>query len=189
MDNFKIEEAIKTILIAIGEDPTREGLLETPRRVAEMYKNISLSYQEDPKTHLQEIFQDEDHEELVLIKDIGFYSFCEHHLMPFWGKAHLGYIPRKGRLVGLSKLARVVDCLSRRLQIQERLTSQIADTLYKTLDPRGVIVVLEAEHMCMSMRGIQKPGSITITSALRGSFLKNPETRAEAMSLIMSSNK
>lgn len=189
MENLKIEEAVKNIILAIGEDPSREGLLETPQRVAEMYRTIALSYQEDPKVHLQEIFQDESHEELVLVKDIGFYSFCEHHLMPFWGKAHVGYIPCKGRLVGLSKLARVVDCLSRRLQIQERLTSQIADTLYINLKPRGVVVILEAEHMCMSMRGIQKPGSLTITSALRGIFLKNSKTRAEAMSLIMSSQK
>lgn len=189
MDNLKIEEAIKVILEAIGEDPNREGLKDTPRRVAEMYKDISLSYKEDPTVHLQGIFQDEDHEELVLIKDIGFHSFCEHHLMPFWGKAHIGYIPSKGRLVGLSKLARVVDTLSKRLQIQERLTSQIADTLFQTLNPRGVIVILEAEHMCMNMRGIQKPGSTTITSALRGVFLKNSKTRAEAMSLIMSPNR
>ncbi len=186
MDNSKIEEAIKVILQAIGEDPDREGLRDTPRRVAEMYQYIAVSYKEDPKIHLQGIFQDEDHEELVLIKDIVFHSFCEHHLMPFWGKAHLGYIPSKGKLVGLSKLARVVDCLSKRLQIQERLTSQIADTLFETLHPKGVIVVLEAEHMCMNMRGIQKPGSTTITSALRGAFLKNSKTRAEAMSLILS---
>lgn len=189
MESLKVEEAIKTILVAMGEDPGREGLRETPRRVAEMYKRIFDSGKEDPKVHLREVFQDEEHEEMVLMKDISFYSFCEHHLLPFWGKAHVGYIPSRGRLVGLSKLARVVDCLSNRLQIQERLTSQIADTLFEALEAKGVIVVVEAEHMCMSMRGIQKPGSVTVTSALRGIFLNDLRTRAEAMSLIMSQSR
>ncbi|MGI6629026.1 MAG: GTP cyclohydrolase I FolE [Bacillota bacterium] len=186
MDKERIEHAVREILEAIGEDPQREGLVDTPKRVARMYEEIFCGLQEDAKKHLMVQFFDEKHEEMVLVKDIPLYSMCEHHLMPFYGKAHVAYIPRKGKITGLSKLARTVECFAKRPQVQERLTSQIADAIMETLEPRGVLVVIEAEHMCMTMRGVKKPGSATITSAVRGTFASNQATRAEAFSLIKS---
>ncbi len=179
------EEAIKTavvmILKAIGEDPTREGLRDTPRRIAEMYRELFAGLKHDPAEVLQVRF-DEGHSEMVIVKDIPFYTVCEHHFLPFHGVAHVGYIPR-GHVVGISKLARAVEILARRPQLQERLTSQIADTIMTTLEPNGVGVVLEGEHLCMTMRGVKKPGSKVVTSAMRGVF-KNVATRAEFMALI-----
>ncbi|MCX5751588.1 MAG: GTP cyclohydrolase I FolE [Candidatus Saganbacteria bacterium] len=179
----KIEKAVKEILLAVGEDPNREGLKNTPARVAKMYAEIFAGIGKDPGKEAT-VFHQEEHEELVIVKDIPFYSICEHHLVPFIGKAHVAYIPTKGKVTGLSKLVRVVDGFAKRPQVQERLTSQIADTLMERLTPRGVMVVIEAEHLCMSMRGVKKPGSVTITSAVRGVFQKNAKTRAEAMTLI-----
>ncbi|WP_026476860.1 GTP cyclohydrolase I FolE [Alkaliphilus transvaalensis] len=184
MDKEKIERAVRDILEAIGEDPDREGLVDTPKRIAKMYEEIFSGLHEDPKEHLEIYFQDESHEELVLVKDIPVYSMCEHHLVPFYGKIHVGYIPKDGKLTGLSKLARVVDTVAKRPQLQERLTSMVADALEEMLQPQGVIVVAEAEHMCMTMRGVRKPGSKTITSVVRGIFKKDARSRAEAMSLI-----
>jgi GTP cyclohydrolase I len=183
MDEKKIEQAVKLILEAIGEDPDREGLKETPARVARMYTEIFRGLQENPEDHLEKTFS-EDHNEMVIVKDIPLYSICEHHLLPFYGKAHVAYIPHKGKVTGLSKLVRVVDGFARRPQLQERLTSQIADTIMNRLRAYGVLVVIEAEHMCMTFRGVNKPGSKTITSAVRGGFQKNEATRAEAFSLI-----
>ncbi|MFZ5597251.1 MAG: GTP cyclohydrolase I FolE [Bacillota bacterium] len=183
VDREKIETAVRMILEAIGEDPDREGLRETPARVARMYQEIFSGLWEDPREHLQKMFS-EEHEEMVLVKDIPIYSMCEHHLLPFFGRAHVAYIPKKGNVTGLSKLARVVEGFARRPQLQERLTSQIADAIMKALTPQGVLVVVEAEHMCMTLRGVRKPGSKTITSAVRGSFQRNEVTRAEALSLI-----
>ncbi|BAF59580.1 MAG: GTP cyclohydrolase I FolE [Pelotomaculum sp.] len=182
-DQHKIEKAVRLILEAIGENPEREGLKGTPARVARMYEEIFSGLQEDPEEHLQKIFS-EEHEEMVIVKDIPLYSICEHHLLPFYGKAHVAYIPRKGKVTGLSKLARVVEGFAKRPQLQERLTSQIADTIMRRLNPIGVLVVIEAEHMCMTFRGVKKPGSKTVTSAVRGLFRKNVATRAEAFSLI-----
>ncbi len=187
VDAKKIEEGVRLILEGIGEDPEREGLLETPARVSRMYEEVFAGLTEDPARHFETTF-DEHHEEMVLVRDIPFYSMCEHHLVPFFGKAHVAYIPAAdGRVCGLSKLARLVEAFARRPQVQERLTTQIADTLIEQLDPQGVIVVMEAEHMCMSMRGVKKPGSKTITSAVRGAFEKSQATRAEALSLILRS--
>lgn len=183
VDQAKIEKAVHMILEAIGDNPEREGLVDTPARVARMYQEIFCGMDEDPKQHLQVLFT-EDHEELVLVKDISFYSMCEHHLLPFFGKAHVAYIPRKGRITGLSKLARTVDTIAKRPQLQERLTFTIADMIMEALNPLGVMVVVEAEHMCMTMRGIKKPGSMTLTSAVRGLFKTKQATRAEAFSLI-----
>ncbi|MBO8167591.1 MAG: GTP cyclohydrolase I FolE [Thermoanaerobacteraceae bacterium] len=183
MDLKKIEAGVKMILEGIGENPDREGLKDTPKRVARMYKEIFYGLEQDPKEHLQVLFT-EEHEEMVLVKDIPLYSMCEHHLLPFYGKAHVAYIPRKGKITGLSKLARVVEGFAKRPQLQERLTSQIADSIMEALEPLGVIVVVEAEHMCMTMRGVKKPGSKTLTSAVRGVFKTNEATRAEAFSLI-----
>ena len=184
MDKDKIKRAVRDILEAIGEDPDREGLLETPDRIARMYEEIYSGLKEDPKKHLEIFFQDEKHEELVLVKDIPFYSTCEHHMVPFFGKAHIAYIPKGGKLTGLSKLARVVDSVSRRPQLQERITKTIAEALMEVLEPFGVVVVVEAEHMCMTMRGVKKAGSKTITSAVRGIFETDASARAEVMSLI-----
>ena len=185
MDNAKIEQGVRLILEGIGEDPDREGLLDTPARVARMYEEVFAGLTEDPARHFEVTF-DEHHEEMVLVKDIPFYSMCEHHLVPFFGKAHVAYIPASdGRICGLSKLARLVEAFAKRPQVQERLTNQIADTLIEQLDPQGVIVVIEAEHMCMSMRGVKKPGSQTVTSAVRGVFEKSAPIRAEALSLIL----
>lgn len=183
IDHRKIEEAVRMILEAIGEDPNREGLLDTPARVARMYAEIFSGLNEDPKQHFSVVFG-EDHEELVLVKDIPFFSTCEHHLVPFFGKAHVGYLPRGGRVTGLSKLARAVEAVAKRPQLQERITATVADSIMEALDPYGVIVVVEAEHMCMTMRGVKKPGSKTITSAVRGVFADDAMARAEVLSLI-----
>jgi GTP cyclohydrolase IA len=178
-----IEEAVKSILIAIGEDPEREGLRETPQRVARMYAEIFDGIHRDPGEVVDSFFGDEHYQEIVMVRDIAFYSNCEHHLVPFHGKAHVAYIPQ-GRVTGLSKLARLIEGFARRPQMQERLTAQVADTLMDRLDPLGVMVVIEAEHLCMSMRGVRKPGSITVTSAVRGTMATNPSTRAEAIALM-----
>ena len=183
MDLEKIEKGVRLILEGVSEDPDRAGLKTTPRRVARMFSEILGGIHENPEKHLRAIHQ-EKHDEMVLIKNIPLYSMCEHHLLPFAGLAHVAYIPKGGRIVGLSKIARVVDGLSRRLQVQERLTKQIADLINDHLRPLGVMVVIEAEHMCMSMRGAKKPKSITVTSAVRGSFRNSPVTRAEAITLI-----
>ncbi|OPJ57047.1 GTP cyclohydrolase I FolE [Alkalithermobacter paradoxus] len=184
MDKEKIQRAVKDILEAIGENPEREGLKGTPDRIARMFEEIYCGLNEDPKKHLEIYFQDEKHEELVLVKDIPFYSTCEHHLVPFFGKAHVAYIPKGGKLTGLSKLARVVETVARRPQLQERITTTVADAINEVLNPHGVVVIVEAEHMCMTMRGIKKPGSKTVTSAVRGIFQKDAAARAEVMSLI-----
>jgi GTP cyclohydrolase I len=184
MDMEKIQEGVRLILEGVGEDPEREGLKKTPARVAKMYAECFAGLYENPAEFFETTF-DEHHEEMVLVRDIPFYSMCEHHLAPFFGKAHVAYIPAKdGHICGLSKLARLVDTFAKRPQVQERLTSQVADTLIEQLHPQGVIVVIEAEHLCMSMRGIKKPGSRTTTSAVRGIFQRNQATRAEAFSLI-----
>lgn len=177
-------DAVRTLLEALGEDPDREGLKRTPERVAEFLEEFTSGRDVDPAAVLDSLFE-EQHDEMIIVKDIPFASLCEHHLLPMVGRAHVGYIPnKKGQVTGLSKLARVVEIVSRRLQMQERLTTQVADAIEKALDPRGVIVVVEAEHMCMSMRGVQKPGHLTVTSAVRGVFRENVATRAEAMSII-----
>jgi GTP cyclohydrolase I len=184
IDRDRVERAVREILLAIGEDPDRDGLVRTPARVAEMFSEIFAGIGEDPASHLTVRF-DADHDEMVMVRDIPLYSNCEHHLVPFIGKAHVAYIPGDdGRITGLSKLARLVDGFARRPQVQERLTTQIADTLDEVLKPKGVLVVIEAEHLCMSMRGVRKPGSMTITSAVRGLFKTNAATRAEAMGFI-----
>ena len=183
MDKKKIKKAVKDILIAIGDDPKRADLIDTPKRVADMYEEIFSGIGKDPKKEL-EVLLGEKHSEIVLIKAIPLYSMCEHHLLPFIGKVHVAYIPKGGRVTGLSKLVRVVDILSKRLQVQERLTTQIADIIMQKLKPLGVFVVIEAEHLCMSMRGVKKPGTSTITSAVRGVFKENAKTRQEALSLI-----
>ncbi len=184
VDLPRIEAAVREILLAIGEDPDRSGLVDTPKRVAKAYEEVFSGLHQDPADVLGVTF-DIAHEEMVLVKDIPFYSTCEHHLVPFHGFAHVGYIPSEdGMVTGLSKLARLVDIFARRPQVQERLTSQVADALMKHLRPRGAIVVIECEHMCMSMRGVRKPGAKTVTSAVRG-LLHEPATRAEAMSLIL----
>jgi GTP cyclohydrolase IA len=184
MDREKIEAGVRLILQGIGEDTAREGLRATPSRVADMYEEIFSGLNADPAEHFCVTFN-EEHQEMVLVRDIPMYSVCEHHLVPFVGRAHVAYIPgESGRICGLSKLARVVDVFAKRPQVQERLTSQIADTIVENLDPAGVIVILEAEHLCMSMRGVKKAGSETVTSAVRGLFESNIATRAEAMSLI-----
>ena len=183
IDLDKIERGVRLILEGVGEDPERPGLKRTPRRVAEMYAELTAGMREDPHAHVHPLPGDK-HDEMVIVKDIHFASVCEHHLAPFVGKAHIAYIPRQGRIVGLSKLARLVDSFARRLQVQERLTSEIADTLQDGLEPVGVMVVMEAEHTCMTVRGVKKPGATTVTSAIRGGFRKDPRTRAEAMALI-----
>jgi GTP cyclohydrolase I len=183
MDLAKIERGVRLILKGAGEDPKRPGIRETPTRVAHMFAEILGGIYENPERHLEAI-QHERHDEMVLIKNIPLYSMCEHHMLPFAGVAHVAYIPKDGRIVGLSKIVRVVDSLSRRLQVQERLTKQIADLINEHLQPLGVMVVIEAEHMCMSMRGAKKPKAVTVTSAVRGSFRASPMTRAEAISLI-----
>jgi GTP cyclohydrolase IA len=186
VDHARAEAAVRELLIAVGEDPDREGLRDTPARVARAYAEIFAGLYVDPSTVLERTF-DEGHGELVLVKDIPLFSTCEHHLVPFHGVAHVGYIPSEsGKVTGLSKIARVVDLYAKRPQVQERLTGQIADALVDKLDPRGVIVVVDAEHLCMAMRGIRKPGSRTTTSAVRGLFKSSPSSRAEALSLIRS---
>jgi GTP cyclohydrolase IA len=183
VDKVKIEAAFKMILEALGENPEREGLAQTPKRVARMYEEIFAGMNSDPKDFLDVSFT-EYHDELVLVKDIPIYSMCEHHFLPFYGMAHIAYIPKGGKVVGISKLARVVETYARRPQLQERLTSQVADCIFETLKPMGVGVVIQAEHMCMTMRGVKKPGALTVTSAVRGIFETRPETRAELFALI-----
>jgi len=183
MNLQQIEQAVRLIIEAIGEDPNREGLRDTPKRVAKMYAEVFSGLNEDPKEYFKTIFG-EAHEELVLVKDIPFYSMCEHHLVPFFGLAHVAYIPRGGRVTGLSKLARAVEAVARRPQLQERITATIADSIIEALDPHGVMVVVEAEHMCMTMRGIKKPGAKTVTTAVRGVFASNEAKRAEILSFI-----
>lgn len=179
----KLEQAIYQLLEALGENPEREGLIETPKRVAKMYQEMFSGLNEDPKDQFTAVFT-ENHDEVVLVKDIPFYSMCEHHLVPFYGVAHVAYLPSDGRVTGLSKLARAVEVASKRPQLQERLNSQVADALEEALQPKGVFVMLEAEHMCMTMRGIKKPGSKTVTTVARGIFKDNREERKEILSLI-----
>jgi GTP cyclohydrolase I len=184
VEREKIIEGVRMILEGIGEELEREGLVKTPERVANMYEEILCGMDIEPSSVIQAMFM-EEHEEMIVVKDIPLYSICEHHLMPFLGKAHVAYIPGpEGQITGISKLARVVDVLSKRLQVQERLTTDVADTLVRALRPRGVLVVIEAEHLCMSMRGVKKPGTLTVTSAVRGTFHTNAASRAEAMALI-----
>jgi len=184
VDHERIERAVREILHAIGEDPDRDGLLRTPARVAEMYAEVCAGLSQDPASHLVVTFE-ANHDEMVLVRDIALYSICEHHLVPFHGRAHVAYIPGDdGRITGLSKLARLVDGYAKRPQVQERLTTQIADALVEALDPRGAFVMIEAEHLCMSMRGVRKPGTLTVTSAVRGLFKESAATRAEVMSLL-----
>ena len=184
IDEGRIEKAVREILEAIGEDPDRDGLQRTPERVAHMYAEVFSGVDDDPSDELNVTFE-ADHDEMILERDIPFHSICEHHLVPFIGRAHVAYIPGDdGRITGLSKLARLVERFSRRPQVQERLTSQVADTIDRVLQPKGVLVVVEAEHLCMSMRGVRKPGTITVTSAVRGLFRENSATRAEAMAFI-----
>jgi GTP cyclohydrolase I len=184
VDQPRIQAAVREILAAIGEDPDRDGRLDTPARVARMYAEICSGLHEDPDGHVETSFEG-DHDEMVMVRDIPLYSLCEHHLAPFIGKAHVAYIPGKsGRIIGLSKFARLVDGYSRRPQVQERLTRQVADALENSLEPRGVMVVIEAEHLCMSMRGVRKAGTTTVTSAVRGLFRSSVATREEAMRFI-----
>lgn len=183
VDLEKIQNAMEQIIDAIGEDVTREGLLDTPRRVAKMYEEMFAGLEDDPQQYLNTVFTT-DYKEPILVRDIRFYSMCEHHFVPFMGKAHIAYIPRDGKVTGLSKLARVVECISKRPQLQERLTAQIADEIMKGLNPEGIIVVVEAEHMCMSMRGIKKPGTHTVTYVTRGIYDNDYVKRNEALKLV-----
>ena len=182
VDLARIEDAVREILLAVGEDVQREGLRGTPGRVADMYAELLGGMRQDPKEHLTAVFR-ENYDEIVLLRDVPFYSICEHHIMPFIGKAHVAYLP-DGQVLGVSKLARVVDCFARRLQVQERLTVQIADFLMDNLRPKGVAVVVEASHSCMTIRGIKKPGSVMVTSALRGIFIRDPKSRNEVLRLM-----
>lgn len=184
IDTKKIEKAVREILIAIGEKVNREGLRETPKRVSAFYDEYLKGYSIKPEDVVTVYYEDEQYDEIVLVRDIAFYSICEHHLLPFFGKIHIAYIPHRKRLLGISKLARLVEICTHRLQLQERITKYLADTLMSIAKPLGVIVIVEAEHLCMSMRGIKKPGTKVITSAVRGIFRKNASTRAEALSLI-----
>ena len=188
IDQEKIARAVKMILEAIGEDLDREGLRDTPRRVAKMYAEVFGGLEDDPRKYLKTCFNAGKHDEMILVKDIPFYSMCEHHLLPFYGKAHVAYIPKGGQVVGLSKLIRVTDAVARRPQLQERLTSNVADIIMEEMKPKGVVVVVEAEHLCMSIRGIKKPGAITVTSAVRGLFRSNPSSRGEVFALIEKGN-
>ena len=183
VDLETVARGVRLILEGIGEDPERAGLQRTPERVAEMFAELTSGMHEDPRQHVQPLPGD-THDEMVIIKDISIASMCEHHLAPFVGRCHIAYIPKNGRILGLSKLARLAETFARRLQVQERLTSQIANTLYEALHPLGVMVVIEAEHTCMTLRGVKKPGAITVTSCVLGGFRKDPRTRAEAMALI-----
>ena len=183
MDKERIEKAVREILFAIGEDPDREGLIETPKRVAAMYEEIFSGIEDNPTRHLK-VFTENDNDEIVVVRDIPLYSMCEHHLLPFIGKAHIAYIPSGGKVIGLSKLARIVDLYAKRPQLQERLTSQIADFLDTELQPLGIAVVIEAQHLCMTMRGARAAGAMTQTSALRGIAKKDARTRAEIMALL-----
>lgn len=183
IDRDKVAAAVRLLLEGVGEDPDREGLRDTPRRMAEMYEEIFAGLARDPAAEVS-VFFNSEHSEMVMVKDIPLHSVCEHHLLPFIGRAHVAYIPRGGRITGLSKLARVVDLAARRPQVQERLTTEVAEILMQKLEPEGVLVLIEAEHTCMTMRGIKKPGSVTVTSAVRGIFETNVATRQEALSLI-----
>ncbi|WP_100402454.1 GTP cyclohydrolase I FolE [Bacillus sp. FJAT-42315] len=183
VNRAQIEEAVRLILEAVGEDPNREGLLDTPKRVAKMYEEVFSGLNKDPKEYFETVFG-EDYEELVLVKDIPFYSMCEHHLVPFFGHAHVAYFPKNGKVTGLSKLARAVETVARRPQLQERITSEVADAIMETLEPHGVMVVVEAEHMCMAMRGVKKPGSKTVTTAARGNYADDVHARSELLQLI-----
>jgi GTP cyclohydrolase I len=183
IDKKRIEAAVTEILLACGEDPQREGLIETPRRVADMYAEVFSGLNSDPKKHVK-IFSETGHDELVLVREIPLYSICEHHLLPFIGKAHIAYIPRDGKIIGLSKISRIVDNFARRPQLQERLTTQVADFLMDELNPQGVAVLIEAEHLCMTMRGARSAGAVTQTSALRGTIRSDARTRNEVMTLI-----
>ena len=183
-DKNKVQKAVKMMLEGFGEDLTREGIKRTPERVAEFYEEMLCGYNEDIENLIPVHYQTEDHEEIVIVKDIPLYSMCEHHLLPFYGKVHIAYLPKKDKIVGVSKLVRVVEAFAHRLQLQERLSKQIVDTIMKTVQPNGAMVVIEAEHLCMTMRGVKKPGSKMITSAIRGIFLKDARTRAEALSLL-----
>lgn len=185
-DQAKLEQAVRMILEAVGEDPNREGLLDTPKRVARMYEEIFAGLHKNPEDELSAVFN-ESHEEVVLVRDIPFYSMCEHHLVPFFGKAHVAYLPRNGKVTGLSKLARLVEAIARRPQLQERITSTVADTLMNKIEPHGVVVIVEAEHLCMSMRGVNKPGSRTITTAVRGLYQEDKGAREEVFALIRQS--
>ncbi len=182
VDLPRIERAVREILAAVGEDPNRDGLIETPARVARMYAELFSGLKEDPRAHLQKFFT-EKYDEIVIVRDISFNSMCEHHMLPFMGKAHIGYLPN-GRVIGLSKLARVVEVVSKRPQVQERMTEQIADLLVEELDAKGVAVVIEASHSCMSIRGVRKPGSVCVTSAMKGIFRANLSSRSEVLTLI-----
>ncbi len=184
MDKLKIEKAVRDILEAIGEDPDREGLLETPKRVANMYEEVFSGLNEDAHDHLK-LFNEKGNDEMVIVRDIPLYSMCEHHLLPFVGKAHIAYIPSDGRIIGLSKLARIVNVYAKRPQVQERLTTQVADFLFDELQAKSVAVIIEAEHLCMTMRGIKAAGSQTQTSALRGTARSDARTRSEVMSLLL----
>jgi GTP cyclohydrolase I len=185
VDHVKIEQAVRMILEAVGEDPDREGLLDTPKRVARMYEEVFLGLNTDPREYFSVVFG-EDHEELVLVKDIPFYSVCEHHLVPFFGVAHIAYLPKGGRVTGLSKLARALEAVARRPQLQERITATVVDSIMETLEPHGAMVVVEAEHMCMTMRGVKKPGAKTVTSAVRGKFAEDVQARNEVLNFIRS---
>lgn len=184
MNKKRVEKIIKDLLIALGEDPNREGLKGTPARVADYYKEVLWGNSVNPEKILKLHYEDENHEEIVLVKDIPVYSLCEHHLLPFFGKAHIAYIPQKDRLLGISKLARVTDAYSRRLQLQERITQQIANAIMKVAKPHGAMVVIEAEHFCMTMRGVKKPGAKVVTSAVKGVFSTDHKARSEALALI-----
>jgi len=185
IDHDIIKDAVKMIIKGVGEDPEREGLKDTPARVARMYEEIFVGIEQDPKEYFEVIFS-EEHEEVVLVKDIPFYSTCEHHLVPFFGVAHVAYIPRDGRVTGLSKLARALEAISKRPQLQERITNTVADAIMEKLDPFGVFVMIEAEHMCMTMRGVKKPGSKTITTAAKGTYKEDPQLRNEILQMIRS---
>jgi GTP cyclohydrolase I len=187
VDLDRLARGVRLILEGIGEDPDREGLRETPRRVAEMYAELTAGMREDPSEHVVPLSGNK-HDEMVIVKDISIASLCEHHLAPFVGKCHIAYIPKNGNILGVSKLARLAETFARRLQLQERLTSEIANTLFDRLQPLGVMVVIEAEHTCMTLRGVKKPGARTVTSAVLGGFRKDPRTRAEAMALITGKN-
>jgi GTP cyclohydrolase I len=188
IDQGRIEKAVREIIEALGEDPEREGLLDTPQRVAAFYAEVFDGLHRDPGDVVDAFFGEEHYQEIVMVREIPFYSMCEHHFVPFHGQAHVAYIPR-GRVTGLSKLARLVEGFARRPQMQERLTAQVADALAERLEPLGVMVVVEAEHLCMSMRGVKKPGAITVTSAVRGTMESQPATRAEAMSLLFGTTR
>ena len=188
VDLDQIADGVRLILEGVGEDPNREGLVDTPKRVAEMYAELTAGMREDPAEHIVPLSGNK-HDEMVIVKDISISSLCEHHLAPFVGKCHVAYIPKNGRILGLSKLARLAETFARRLQLQERLTSEIANTLFEQLQPLGVMVVIEAEHTCMTLRGVRKSGAVTVTSAVLGGFRKDPRTRAEAIALITGQKK